>query len=344
MSDKDNHRVADPEQETIDIEALLLKSVHGSLDAEEKAALRAWLDADPENVERYEAGRAVLETVSAAGEDPRIVQWEEPTAYERCSNIFYRFGESAQKLMRPSIALPAVASAAVAALIIVAVINLNRPAAIEPVRVATENAEVREEILPDGSVVTLGAASILEVAYTNGEREVRLFRGEAFFDVTADESRPFVVLARGAEVNVVGTQFDVSVSETSVDVAVFEGRVRVEKSSSVAGARTVATLAAGEKIAALSEGGLGGVEAVSTDDIGAWRQGKLVWVDAPLSEIVDDLNRYADAPIRLYNRDAGDIRYTLGFHVSDLDMSVVQMAEMMGLEHEQRPDGEVILR
>lgn len=84
--------------------------------------------------------------------------------------------------------------------------------------------------LPDGSKVWLNAGS--KIVYSTGEnrkvREVKL-SGEAYFDVTKDQNKPFIVEAEGLIVMVHGTQFNVKAypEERSVETTLVEGSVSV---------------------------------------------------------------------------------------------------------------------
>ena len=88
-------------------------------------------------------------------------------------------------------------------------------------------AEVREIHLSDGSEVTLGARSSLEVAFRLHERRVALTSGLAFFSVSKNPSRPFIVLVGDKEVRVVGTKFEVRRDPAGMRVSVVEGTVEV---------------------------------------------------------------------------------------------------------------------
>src|SRR4029077_19161785 len=82
-------------------------------------------------------------------------------------------------------------------------------------------------VLADGSKVTLNTASAVHADYTGPERRVTLVRGEAFFDVAKDHTRPFVVSAGSRNVIAVGTAFDVRLQDRRVRVTLVEGKVRV---------------------------------------------------------------------------------------------------------------------
>jgi transmembrane sensor len=72
-------------------------------------------------------------------------------------------------------------------------------------RYATGFGEQRVITLADGSVVSLNTESALKVDLSSSRRAITLLKGEAFFRVAHDPSRPFEVLARKATVKAVGT-------------------------------------------------------------------------------------------------------------------------------------------
>jgi transmembrane sensor len=82
--------------------------------------------------------------------------------------------------------------------------------------------------LADGSRVTLNTDSELKVSLEPRERVVSLDRGEAYFEVAKDKSRPFIVNVGPKRVTAVGTQFSVRRDGDSIQVIVTEGTVRME--------------------------------------------------------------------------------------------------------------------
>ncbi|MFT7031480.1 MAG: ferric-dicitrate binding protein FerR (iron transport regulator) [Marinoscillum sp.] len=83
-----------------------------------------------------------------------------------------------------------------------------------------------ENLLADSSMVALNVGSELIVtkSFNSTERRVKL-KGEAFFEVTPDKEKPFIIEADQAIIKVVGTSFDVKMDEKTVSVLVETGNV-----------------------------------------------------------------------------------------------------------------------
>jgi transmembrane sensor len=159
----------------------------------------------------------------------------------------------------------------------------------------TATADVRTIDLEDGSRVRLAPQSAIGFAFSDGERRVRLLKGEAFFDVAPDTRRPFRVVAGDVTATVLGTAFEVALQEDGAAVAVRHGKVRVDD------ARTSPplseTLQAGDWVRVKGRAARRG--STPRDDIGDWTAGQFVARDRPIGEIVDRLRGYYDGAIVL---------------------------------------------
>jgi transmembrane sensor len=149
----------------------------------------------------------------------------------------------------------------------------------------TGTAELKTIRLQDGSAVTLGPDSAIAVAYAATARDIRLLKGEAFFDVTPDQNRRFQVSAQSVQASVLGTRFDVRLDGTGVMVAVEEGRVMVEAS----GGRE--TLERGQAVQVASSGRIAREE-VEAASVAMWRQQLVYLKNRPLAEAVNEIRRY----------------------------------------------------
>ena len=157
--------------------------------------------------------------------------------------------------------------------------------------------------LPDGTLAILGPGSTIETAdsYGAGSRKVEL-RGQAFFQVTHDQERPFVVHAGNATVEDLGTAFSVRDDGEDMQVVVTEGSVRLHGSDGRQGtSQSRPATPASDKGVVLRAGDRGSVgrdgrvvaerSAATPDDL-AWTRGRLLFEDAPLSRVRSDLRRW----------------------------------------------------
>ena len=87
-------------------------------------------------------------------------------------------------------------------------------------------------VLADGSKVWLNAASTIRfpAAFGAKSRDIQL-TGEAYFEIAKDPNRPFHVLAKGLNVNVLGTRFNVMAyeNENMIKTTLLEGAVKISK-------------------------------------------------------------------------------------------------------------------
>lgn len=151
---------------------------------------------------------------------------------------------------------------------------------------ATGTGETRRIELADGSQLQLNTDSAVQIRLSAGERQVRLLRGEAWFEVTRDASRPFVVQSGDGWVRVVGTQFSVARRSEQTRVQVAQGKVEVS-----AGTGAPVYLEPGRAVEYQSRQ-LTTMHGFDPAAGFAWRQRQLVFRQQPLAEVVEELNRY----------------------------------------------------
>lgn len=154
-------------------------------------------------------------------------------------------------------------------------------------------------MLADGSRAWLGVGSRLRVGggYGVGHRELHL-EGEGYFDVAPDARRPFIVHANGVVAEALGTEFVVRrhTDDRVATVVVVEGTVAVRTDSGGTPRRGVA-LTAGQ-LAEVDDAGL--ITLTPDADVGrytGWRDGRLEFDRAPLSEVSRELGRWYDVEL-----------------------------------------------
>jgi len=180
----------------------------------------------------------------------------------------------------------------------------------------TQIGEIRRVPLADGSIATINTASDIDVKLAKDQRDVVLERGEAWFQVAHDRTRPFVVTAGRVRVVAVGTAFSVRREEEGAQVLVTEGVVE-------AWARG----AEGHKIrlAAGHQAYVGDNAAIrpeaappsAVDRALAWRGGKVELVDETLADAAEEFNRYNERKIVIRDKQLASERFNGVFRVDD---------------------------
>lgn len=170
---------------------------------------------------------------------------------------------------------------------------------------STAIGEQRSIRLPDGSIAFMNADSVLQVRFSESERDLRLRNGEAMFKVVHDEQRRFRVQTRDAVVEAIGTQFNVHARESGTTVSVIEGRVQVATGDAMdelgqdaqrSEAARVDTLGAGDVASVTLAGEIVRKRQANVLDAIAWRQRQLIFTETPLEDVVAEINRYNRSP------------------------------------------------
>ena len=204
-------------------------------------------------------------------------------------------------------------------------------------QIATEVAEVRDVTLPDGSVVTLGGQSQLDYKFTSTERRATLTAGDAFFSVSKDEKRPFIVSVDKVQITAVGTQFEARRRIEGVNVAVAEGSVEVSQT-----AGEPVRLQRGQSLMA-DQRTQPTIQPVKARDVGAWRQGRLVFDNATLGDLVADANRYGTTRIIIKDAPLAKERFNSSFRVDQLEGVLESLQVALPLTVQREANGDIAL-
>lgn len=267
----------DPDEQAL----AFLARMQGETTAADRAAFDAWLAASPANRAAWERARSLWEASGEAGqrvadeEASKLAHYRKRIAAKRRTKLQRRNG-------------------AVAALLLAIGLGgfwLERPDFLQDLTAdyTSGRGERRLVTLADASTVLLDADTAIDVDYSATMRRVRLLRGNAFFTV-ARTGLPFIVDAAMSEVRVLGTEFDVRLQPAGAVVTLARGTVEVS------GAAKAATLAPGEQVR-IDDGSLGPVEKTDLEAALAWREGRLVFYDRPLADVIAEIARYRSGRI-----------------------------------------------
>jgi transmembrane sensor len=269
-------------------------------DAALRARFEAWIAADPAHEAAWE------ETHHLDG----LIGQAQPALLQRQSQVVDLAAHRVRRRPR-QLALVGALSMVAACLILV-----FAPGVLLQLQAShtTATAEIRSLRLEDGSTVQLGPASAIDVAFEAGVRRVHLLKGEAFFQVVPDASRPFVVQSGEVRTTVVGTAFDVRWSAGNTEVAVRSGIVRV--AFEAATPPIFEELVAGDT---LRVGPAGQVKRghSAPDEVAAWLSGQIVARDRSVADIVEELRRYHRGAVVIADDGLARERVTGVYNLSD---------------------------
>lgn len=175
----------------------------------------------------------------------------------------------------------------------------------------------RTHTLADGSRLTLGSDSAVNVHFSAGERHVELVRGEILVDVAKDAQRPFFVDSGQAAIRALGTRFTVRRDGASTLLSMLESTVSAQvpqhpASIVQAGQRT--------RITRDGVGPLTAIDAASVQE--AWRAHQLVVDDQPLAEVLDELARHRPGQLHYDGAQIAGIRVAAVLPLDDTDKAL----------------------
>ena len=264
-------------------------------------ALETWLAADPENRIAYEEAEGLWAAIGAhrasirAGIDP-----QDAAASDGPVDLGRR-RQARSAWTRWSLAAAPIAAALVAGVLLIGPMIEGRA-----VTYVTAPGQTRDVTLKDGTRIALNGGSRLTVRLTDKARTVEMGQAEAAFDVNHDPSRPFLITVGESQVRVIGTAFNIRRDASSTRVSVSRGIVQVADIQNPAQA---VRLTIGESVSRDDATDRAVVSRLGADDAQAWRVGRLIYDDRPLSEVVADLSRAFATPVTV-SADAASIRFT----------------------------------
>lgn len=197
----------------------------------------------------------------------------------------------------------------------------------------TLNGQKSTITLPDGSIVYLNSGSRISYQsnYNDSIRYIEL-QGQAFFDVFKDKTKPFIVRCRGLEVEALGTSFDVnSYNVKSIQVSLVTGKVKLQIPEMPEKASF--TLNPGEYSIVNNEYDITEKGNFDTYEVLAWKEGRLIFKDESLDEIIPKLELWYAVQIDNQTTRLSLKHFNSTFEKENLDNILHNMGLTMGFTH-----------
>jgi transmembrane sensor len=316
----------------------------GPISAGDKRALARWLAGKPDRLREFE-NINLLWRISGSLDGSQIARSylandislkEKPTSRSR------------KKALR-HVYIPSALAAALAVLVAIGMPQIEKmlygPWLSNGRTAHTTLNQITTYKLPDGSVLTLAAASSVRVSFTKKERVIFLDDGEGFFDVKHIPGHPFIVVTGNKRVQVTGTQFNVDYysARHSMEVAVVAGRINVI-SSGPAHDMGGATSVGASEVFLFPANGSAVRRPLSAEHASAWRRRKLYFDDATLADVLAGVNRYSKKPLVAGSPEIAQLTLSGMFDAGDVKSVLLSLNDLYGLKGRETQDAWLLVQ
>jgi transmembrane sensor len=321
----------------------------GPLDAQDSAALAAWLKTSPVHIEEFLAVstiardlkeartdseyslEAILARARAAEDTPVRPLW--PRVIEAVR------GRTSGRWLPAAVAM---AACVVLSLGLLLTWNVRQPIEHQPapdgitaLHLETRHGEQLTRRLADNSVLHLNTDSVVTIRYGKTERLAMLTSGQANFEVAHEPDRAFRVIAGSAEVVDLGTQFDVRLEHDSTVVTVVEGRVAVGPSNSSQNhPPRFVQLSADQQIRVTAGEAPATPVAVDAQRTTAWLHRQIAFDHEPLERVAAEYNRYTSKPIEIATPALRNLQISGVFATDDPEAFIAFLRSLKGVRVE----------
>lgn len=304
------------------IDELLVRYLTGIASIDEKIEVEEWLSLNEENQNYFNKFREVWEISS------NLKAYQEIDTESSLKNVKNRidFKSKPEAKVRPLWMFMRVAAILIVFVGIYLIFNnkSNNAETAKMIKIESTN-DLKTVVLPDKTVVTMNLASVIEYPenFTGNERRVK-FEGEAYFQVSPDKTKPFIIETGKSETRVVGTAFNLNAraSEENESIVVTEGIV--EFSGKTEKTKVPVRLVKGEKAVLNAE-----LKKEENNDINfmSWKTGVFVFDNQNLSEALNALSGYYHVEFKL--NDSALSNYTLSGNYEKLSLDeLIEILEM----------------
>jgi len=320
----------------------LARYLSGECSGEEKEAIKAWIREKPEH------GR-MMKLMQEAWQPSKIAtpEWDTEKLWAKVvreAGIQNAPKDEKRALpLRNRIMSPRILRIAAALFLMVSLsytylkyqpVSGGGPALAEMLNVTVANGETASLTMADGSEVLLDAGSSFSYpeSFSGKIREVSL-DGEAYFKIAHNPEQPFIVHAAHAVVTVLGTEFNVSAwpGGRNITVAVSNGKVSLRSAKSKEDKSVVITR--GQVSAVDEEGAIFPPRNADVTDYKGWMNRSRIYTNAPLYEIIDQVERWYDLQITLPGQYVADEKLTIQIRDETADSVLELIAVLTGMDY-----------
>ena len=310
---------------------LLVKYMLDEAMPDEQLLVREWLQADAVNSNYYEHFKTIWNESKTLAANITV---DEKAAWQKFKS---RIQTATVKQEPKTMRLSGVKKLQVAAVVLLMAVGswllynaLHQPAIVAMVNKQTfSNTAV--DTLSDGSIITLNKNTVLSypTAFKGKTRTVKL-KGEAFFAVAHDTTKPFIVEVDGVSIKAVGTAFNVKNYDSSILVIVESGIVQVSNS------KQSVLLHKGEQVLIQNSTSTFDQSTVKDSLYNYYRTKEIICNNTPLPVVIATINEVYNTHIVLGSDALKQFPLTTTFKNEDLEtvISIIQQTFDLNVTHQ----------
>ncbi len=193
--------------------------------------------------------------------------------------------------------------------------------------------------LSDGTLVKLNYGSKIKYPrnFIGDTREITLV-GEAYFDVAHNPERPFIVKTGKLNIKALGTEFNVLAYPDNdiVETTLVKGNVVLEQNEVNGNAKTIGAMEPGQRVAYNLKSGKITSSKGNIDKYIAWKDGKLVFDNEPITGVAEKLGRMFNVDIEVAD-DIKDYTFTVTLVNDPLFLVLDLMTEVTDVTYKLFP-------
>ena len=299
--------------------------------AEQRAAFQQWLKDSRENATCYAALQQSIEALQAAS-----------VTHPSLRSMRDRAVNTRTRARRTHAFLRAALAASVLVVVGWFATQSRDPPQIERAVASVFQTAIGERSsvqLQDGSEIALDTRSRVEVTYSAQRRSIDIAEGRAYFSVAKDANRPFAVKAADREIIAIGTEFDVRVDDDHLYVTLIEGRIDVRGQAHGDDVATTQSLTPGQRLTLDRTTGTVTIDQADLEKVVSWKEGKILFEDTPLDEVIAEINRYSSAPIVVEDVKLAQLRVNGLFYTENPSHFLQALAQYLPIRLRVDADG-----
>ncbi|SAI65812.1 transmembrane sensor [Bordetella ansorpii] len=200
----------------------------------------------------------------------------------------------------------------------------------------TGTGEQRQVMLASQATVQMNTQTRFNLREDGAGGGIELLAGEVEIQVAPGLRRAFPVLAGDGRIDAQAALFNVRYTGPEVCVTCLQGELALQRGPE----RRI--LRPGMQ-SAYDERGIRGIHAVDPADVTAWRTGSLSFAGRPLSEVIDEINRYRRGRVVLRNARLGRQLVRMRFSIRQTDLALEMLRDLYGAQLTELPGGIVLM-